>query len=286
VTEPLYVFVIGPDTSAEMVLFAASIGRSLARGCEVRFVDEEPERLLSREPALARLRMSDAEIPWDRARLILCGDAEPVHGGAAGSVWRLSIVTEPVPSVRLETEGIRQGFPLVMSSSIVRRFGRNLGEVPRILVAITGEDNRRERMLGRACEELAGRRWPHALAVIAPSVKAARGLEAAEVYVHPQACELAALIASSTLVLDTVEGDDAPSPVSCLASSVGVPVVTHATSLLVRHRCGELRPVAEWSPDAFAEAVIASAASAPADLAWGAELDAVAEDFGRVLRRA
>lgn len=285
-TESQYVFVIGPDTGAETILFAASIGRSLSRGSEVRFVDEEPDRLLVRDPALARLRTSGADIAADRSQVILCGDVDPVHARPPGRLWHLSLVAEPAPAVRLETEGIRQGFPLVMSSSILRRFGRSLAESPRILVTLAAGVGRREKMIRRACEELAGRRWPHALIVIAPSVKSARGLDDAEVYVQPEACELAALLASSTLVLDTVEGDDVPSPVSCLASSVGVPVVTHATSLLVRRKYGELRPVTDWSPDAFAEEVIAAAASAPGDLAWGVEFDAVAEDFGRVLRSA
>jgi hypothetical protein len=286
VTEPRYVFVVGPSTAPELMLFAASIGRALSRGNDVRFVEEEPDELIGRDPALERLVVQASEIDMDRSKLIVCGDSDFVQGRVLRNVWRLSLVLEPTPSVRLETEGKRHGFPMVMSSSILRRGGRTVVEVPRVLVAVEGKDNRRERMVGRICEELATRRWPHSLAVIAPSSGFARSLRATEGYVRPEPAELAALIASAGVVLEPVEGDDPPLPLGCLASSVGIPVVTHATSLLARRHHGELRPVAEWSPDAFVDAVIETASSTPAELSWGVEFDAVAEDFGRVIQSA
>jgi hypothetical protein len=286
VRDAQYVFVLGPDTPPEIVLFAASIGRSLSRGNDVRFVEEEPEELLARDPALDRLRLSASDLSPDRARLIMCGEADLVLGRAIGNIWRLSLVDDPAPSLRLETEGNRYSFPLVMSSSILRRFGRSLSEIPRVLVSVRGADDRRERMILRACEELANRRWPHTLVAVTSSVQVARRLGAAEAHTHPEAFELAALIASSTLILDAVEGDEAPSPVGCLASSVGVPAVTHSTSLLSRRKFGELREVAEWSPDAFADAVIQTAGEAPGELGWGIEFEAVSDDFGRVMQSA
>lgn len=280
------VFVIGPDTPAELVLFAASIGRALARGNDIRFVDEDPEELLVRDATLSKLRISGADVAPDRARLVMCGDSDFVQGRAIGNIWRLSLVTDGTPSVRLETEGRRFGFPLAMAAPILRRFGRSLSEVPRIVVSATDLARRRERMLVRACQELAVRRFPHTLVTITPSATIARDLGASEAYLRPEASELASLVASATVVLETVEGDEPPSPLGCLASSVGVPVVTHATSILVRQGGGELRTVAEWSPDAFADAVIESVATVPGDLSWGAEFDAVAEDFGRAIQSA
>jgi hypothetical protein len=285
-SEAQYVFVIGSDTPPEIALFAASIGRSLSRGNDVRFVDEEPEELIVRDPALAKLRISPSEIASHRARLIMCGEADLVQGRAIGNIWRLSIANDTAPAVRLETEGSRHSFPLVMSSSILRRFGRTLAQVPRVLVSVDGSDGRRERMIVRVCQELSSRRWPHSLVVIAPSVKAARRLPSTEVHQSPAAFELAGLIASSTLVLDAVEGDDLPSTVSCLALSVGVPVVAHSTSLLARGPSLEFKAVAEWSPDAFADAVIEAAVEPSSELSWGEEFEAVAEDFGRVIQRA
>jgi len=223
VSDAQYVFVIGPDTSPEVVLFAASIGRVLSRGNDVRFVDDEPEELLLRDPALARLRIHASEVEPQRSRLIMCGDADFVHGRAIGNVWRLSVVCEPSPSMRLETEGKRFGFPLVMSSSLLRRLGRTVAEVPRILVSADGSHSRRERMIGRLGEELVARRWPHTLVVITRSAKVARSLNAGEVHLHSEASEVAALLTSATLVVDPVEGDDVPSTLSCLSSSVGIP---------------------------------------------------------------
>ncbi len=280
------IFVLAPDTPPEVVLFAASIARSASLGDVVHFVEDEPQELLDRDPSLARLRLTPSGVPGEHARIIMCGDAELVPGRASGSVWQLSIVREPAPVVRLESVGKRYSFPPVMSSSILRRFGRSVAEVPRILVAVDGNDGRRERMTARVCEELTRRRWPHRLVVVAPSASVARRLGATEGYVKPDAFELAQLISSTTLGLDTVEGDDAASTISCLAASIGVPVITHATSLLARQNSVELRTVAEWSPDAFANAVIESVPDSPSELSWGVEFEAVAEDFARVIESA
>jgi len=278
------VFVVGSDVRPEVILFVASAARSFTGRIDVRFLDEEGDELLSRDPSLAGLRLTGTDDLPSHAKVIVCGDVDTVQTRGMQDQWRISLVREPAPSIRLETEGRRFSFPLVMSSTILRRLGRSLSEVPRVLVAVDGEDNRRERMIARVCEELGRRRFPHVLVAVAAAEKAARSLAPAEAYVNPEAFELASLVASGTLVLDPSEGDDAPSSISCLAASVGVPVVTHASSVLVRRKLGEIRPVADWSPDAFADAVIEVTPNVPPDLLWGAEFDAVAEDLGRVIR--
>jgi len=278
------VFVVGSDIRPEVMLFVASAARWLAGRVDVRFVDDDEDELLARDTALAGLRLAGTDAIPVQSKVILCGDVDPVQTRGIRDCWRLSLVREPSPSIRLETDGRRFSFPLVMSSTILRRLGRSLSEVPRILVALEGDDTRRERMIVRVCEELVRRHFPHVLVAVAGTEKAVRAIAPGEAYLNPEAFELASLIAAGTLVLEPSEGDDSPSSISCLAASVGVPVVTHASSLLVRRNIGEIRSVADWSPDAFVDAVIEVAPTVPPDLLWGAEFDAVAEDLGRVIR--
>lgn len=285
-SEKKNIFVLGTDARPELVLFATSLGRSLARGHELGFVAEEPEDLIERDEALRKLCVESSSIEVTKSRLIVCGDSELTTGRAVGNLWRLSLVDEPSPYVRLESEGARHRFPLAMSSSIVRPYGRSVSEISRVLVVVNGSQSRRDRMIARVEEELARRKWLHSLVCIADSLKQLNGLEPSEVYERPEASELAALIATSSLMLETVEGSDPVSAVACLAASVGVPVVTHASSHLGQQGPGETRRVNEWSPDAFADEVIAASDTPVDDLSWGTEFEAVVDDFGRVIQFA
>lgn len=279
------VFVLGSDTAPEVVMFAASIGRVGSGRHHFHFICEEPEETLLRDPTLARLVVREGDVDLSCTRQILCGQVELVRRVLGGGVFRLSIATEPGPSVRLETDDRRYHFPLAMCSPILRRFGRAVAEIPRVVVTWEDSESRRERMIKRTREELIARRWPHVLIVVTTSTSFPR-VDADEVHLQPEASDMAALIASSTLMVEPVEGDESPSALSCLASSVGVPVVTHTTGFLMRRKFGELRGVEEWSPDAFADAIIETAAKTSTDLSWGAEFDVVAEDFGRVIQSA
>lgn len=277
------VFYLSAGMPAEAVLFVGSIARALDGVVPVAILEEEPVDLVERDPALSKLREGSTDARFS-ARVVVWEGHEPPSGVRFVETWKLGGVGDGSGELRLDTPRGRHRFPFAISPDVVKAGDRIDSDRPRILVPLSPGDARRERMTLRAIEELRGRGWPHLLvAVGAAPAELLRALAPDEWYAEPTACELAALLMSSSAVLDLSDESVPPSVVARLARCVGTRVVLHASSVLAHPASPEIRAAQEWSPDAFCDLITSLPRGADQDLPWGMEFEAVAEDFGRVL---
>ncbi|MGK2856256.1 MAG: hypothetical protein ACSLFQ_03515 [Thermoanaerobaculia bacterium] len=278
------VFYISTGMPAEAVLFVGSIVRALDGVVPLSILEEEPVDLVERDPALAKLREDAAGEARASSRVVIWEGCEPPSGVRFGECWNLGPVGDGSGELRLDSPRGRHRFPFVISPDIVKAGDRLDSDRPRILVPLSPGDARRERMTLRALEELRRRAWPHLLvAVGAAPADLLRSLAPDEWYAEPTACELGALLMSSSAVLDLSDESVPPSIVARLARCLGTRVVLHESSSLARPFSPEVRAAQEWSPDAFCDLITSLPVGADQELPWGMEFEAIAEDLGRIL---
>src|SRR5687767_219668 len=119
---------------------------------------------------------------------------------------------------------------------------------PRVLFLGAAEFNRRLRMTARVITELRRRGW--AFTAVAQGRLPEEMLRMAppdEWYESVTDAELRRLMATSAVLLESVDQKNEVSGESTLAATIGLPVVTHRDSDSGAHR------VSEWSTDAFAD---------------------------------
>jgi len=278
------VFYLTAGMPAEAVLFVGSIVRALDGIVPVAILEEEPVDLVERDLVLSKLREGVTE-SRSSSRVIVWESNEPPPGVRFGETWCLGIVSDGSGELRLDTPRGRHRFPFAISPDIVKVSDRIESDVPRILVPLSPGDARRERMMLRTMEELRRRKWAHLLVAVGSApAEQLRALAPDELHTEPTAGELAALLMSSSAVLDLSDETAPPSVVARLARCVGTRVVLHASSSLARPFSPEVRAAQEWSPDAFCDLLTSLPGGGDPDLPWGMELEAIAEDFGRILR--
>ena len=277
------VFYLTVRMPAEAVLFVGSIARSLNGTVPIEILEEEPVDLVDRDPVLSKLR-EELVASRPSSRVVVWDGHDSPSGVRFGETWVLGFVGDGSGELRLDTPRGRHRFPFAISPDLVKAGDRIESDRPRILVPLSPSDARRERMTFRALEELRRRGWPHLLvAVGAGSQDVVRELAPDELYAEPTACELGALLMSSSLVLDLSDESMPPSIVARLARCVGTRIVIHASSPLARPFSPEVRAAQEWSPDAFCDLITSLPTGEEQELPWGMEFEAVAEDFGRIL---
>lgn len=277
------VFYLSAGMPAAAVLFVGSIVRALDGVVPVAILEEEPVDLVERDPALSKLRERETEARASSVVVVWEGHEAP-SGIRFGETWSLGGVADGSGDLRLDTPRGRHRFPFAISPDVVKATDRIESDRPRILVPCTQGDARRERMTLRAIEELRRRGWPHLLIAVGDAgPELLRALAPDEWYAEPTACELAALLMSSSAVLDLSDESVPPSVVARLARCIGTRVVLHASSSLARPFSPEVRAAQEWSPDAFCDLITSLPGGADQDLPWGMEFEAIAEDFGRIV---
>lgn len=283
-SDPLTVFFLHAGMPASVLLFELSVARALAGALPVAILEEETVDMVERDPKLAMLRIEpDAVAP--SSRVILWGDRETPGGMRFGEAWRLASSGDNALDLRLDTPRGRHRFPFAISPDLVAVTDRIVSDLPRLLVPLEAPNSRRERMAVRTVEELRKRGWRHILvAAGAPQPELVRALAADEVHEEPTAGELAALLMSSSAVLDASDESSPPTVLGRLARCIGTCVVLHESSPLAHPFSPEVRVSREWAPDAFCDLLTSLPAPGEPELPWGMELDAIAEDFGRVLK--
>jgi hypothetical protein len=282
--DPLTLFYMHAGMPAEAVLFEASVARLLDGMVRVAILEEEPVDLVERDPKLAKLRVEADELDAS-SRAIVWNDRESPVGMRFAETWRLAPSVDNALELRLDTPRGRHRFPFSISPELVSQADRIESDVPRLLVPLGSPNNRRERMTIRVVEELRRREWRHLLvAAGAGQPDFARALAPDELYEEPTAGELAALLMSSSALLDASDESAQPTVLGRLARCLGTCVVVHASSPLAHPFAPEVRLAQEWSPDAFCDVLMSRPSGGEPELPWNMEFDAIAEDFGRILK--
>lgn len=283
-SDPLTVYYMHAGMPAEVVLFEASVARLLDGVVPVAILEEEPVDLVERDPKLAKLRVEHDEL-FPSTRVIVWDDREPPVGIRFAETWRLAPSGDNALELKLDTPRGRYRFPFSISPELVSPADRIESDLPRLLLPLGAPNVRRERMALRTVEELRRRGWRHLLVVIGGGrADFARALAPDELYEEPTAGELAALLLSSSALLDASDESVSPTVLGRLARCLGTCVVVHASSPLAQPFSPEVRVAQEWSPDAFCDVLMSRPAGAEPELPWNLEFDAVAEDFGRILK--
>ncbi|MGA7615625.1 MAG: hypothetical protein WBX15_10655, partial [Thermoanaerobaculia bacterium] len=115
---------------------------------------------------------------------------------------------------------------------------------------------RRLRMTAKVLDELRRRKFAFDLVVFGDLPEALRGSAGRrEILPELDASELANAITSSSLILETVDADEAPSPLAFVARDVGVALAIHQSHPLAT--VASAIGVTEWSADGFVDAIIA-----------------------------
>lgn len=282
--DPLTLFFLHAGMPAEALLFELSVARALDGVVPVAILEEEPVDLVERDARLAKLRVeADAVAP--SSRVVVWDDRETPGGVRFAEAWRLAPSGDSALELRLDTPRARHRFPFAVSPDLVAVSDRVVSDLPRLLVPLGAPNSRRERMAARTVEELRRRGWRHLLvAAGAPQPEFVRALAPDELYEEPTAGELAALLMSSSAVLDASDESAPPTVLGRLARCVGTCVVLHASSPLAHPFSPEVRVAQEWAPDAFCDVLTSLPAPGEPELPWGMEFDAIAEDFGRILK--
>jgi hypothetical protein len=282
--EPLTLFYLHAGMPAEALLFEVSIARALDGVLPVAILEEEPVDLVERDPRLAKLRIEADAVPA-ASRMIAWADRETPGGVRCGEVWRLAAPGDGAQELRLDTPRGRHRLPFAISPDLVAVGDRIVSDVPRLLVPLGAPNGRRERMAIRTLEELRRRGWRHLLvAAGSPQPEFVRALAPDELYEDPTPGEVAALLMSASAVLDASDESAPPTLLGRLARCVGTCVVMHASSPLAHPFSPEVRVAQEWAPDAFCDLLTSLPAPGEPELPWGMEFDAIAEDFGRILK--
>lgn len=282
--DPLFLFYMHAGMPPEAVLFEASVARVLDGVVRIAIFEEEPVDLVERDPRLAKLRVEADELDAS-SRVIVWDDRESPAGIRFAETWRLALSADNALELRLDTPRGRHRFPFSIAPELVTRADRIESDVPRLLVPVGAPNGRRERMTIRTVEELRRRGWRHLLvAVGAGQPEFVLALEPDELYEEPTAGELAALLMSSSALLDASDESAQPTVLGRLARCLGTCVVVHASSPLAHPFAPEVRAAQEWSADAFCDVLTSRPAGAEPELPWNMEFDAIAEDFGRILK--
>jgi len=282
--EPLTVFYMHAGMPAEAVLFEASVARFLDGAVSVAILEEEPVDLVERDPRLAKLRVEADELA-SSSRVIVWDDRESPGGVRFAETWRLAPSGDNALELRLDTPRGRHRFPYSISPELVSRYDRIESDVPRLLVPLGTPNGRRERMAVRTTDELRRRGWRHLLIAAGTGQSDfARALAPDELYEEPTAGELTALLMSSSALLDASDEAAPPTVLGRLARCLGTCVVVHSSSPLAYPFSPEVRVAQEWSPDAFCDVLMSRPTGAEPEVPWNMEFDAIAEDFGRILK--